>query len=183
VRRGLLDRITGGDVLTGLPPAVKAVGAGWREPVGQDGKGLPARLTDSAPHPDAFVLVIVSMAEPSSVTNDRVIPAYGTSPRQEGQGDHPESPLSSVSGSAIKRITAGVKAAADRRCRSFDLRPAFTLPAKSVRTKQEYCVPVFAATPHSEHWPVFWRFSAKRTQKWQDENGVTIRRECHGQKS
>jgi hypothetical protein len=142
VRRGLLDRITGGDVLTGLPPAVKAVGAGWREPVGQDGKGLPARLTDSAPHPDAFVLVIVSMAEPSSVTNDRVIPAYGTSPRQEGQGDHPESPLSSVSGSAIKRITAGVKAAADRRCRSFDLRPAFTLPPKSVRTKQEYCVPV-----------------------------------------
>ena len=136
VRRGLLGGITGGDVITGLLPAVKAVVAGWRQPIGQDGKGLPARLTDSAPHPDAFVLVIVSMAEPSSVANDRVIPANGTSPWQEVQGDHPGSPLSSASGSAIKRITAGVKAAADRRCQSFDLRPAFTLPAKSVSNEK-----------------------------------------------
>jgi hypothetical protein len=79
-------------------------------------------------YPDAFVLGVVSMAEPPSVANDRVIPAYGTSPWQKAQRDHPESPLSSASGSAIKRITAGVKAAADRRCQRFDLRPAFTLP-------------------------------------------------------
>ena len=131
VRCGLLGTITGGDVLTGLLPAVNAVVSGWRQPIRQDGKGLPARLTDSAPHPNAFVLVVVSMAEPSSVANDRVIPAHRTSPGQEAQRDHPESPLSSAPGSAIKRITAGVKAAADRPCQSFDLRPAFTLPAKS----------------------------------------------------
>jgi hypothetical protein len=133
----LLDRVTGGDVLTGLLSAVKAVVAGWRQPIGQDGKGFPTRLADSAPHPDAFVLVIVSMAAPASVANDRVIPANGTSPRQEVQRDHPGSSLSSASGSAIKRITAGVKAAADRRCQSFDLRPAFTLPAKSVSNEKQ----------------------------------------------
>ena len=137
MRRGLLGRITGGDVLTGLLPAVKAVVAGWRQPIGQDGKGLPAWPTDSAPHPDAFVLVIVSMAAPSSVANDRVIPANGTSPRQEVQRNHPGSVLSSAFGSAIKRITAGVKAAADRPCQSFDLRPAFTLPAKSVPNEKK----------------------------------------------
>jgi hypothetical protein len=126
---------------------VKAVVAGGRQPIGQDGKGLPARPTDSAPHPDAFVLVIVSVAEASSVANDRVVPANGTSPRQEAQRDHPESALSSASGNAIKRITAGVKAAADRRCQSFDLRPAFTLPANQFRTKKEYCFPAVAARP------------------------------------
>jgi hypothetical protein len=72
--------------------------------------GLPARLTDSAPHPDAFALVVVSMAEPSSVANDRVDPADRTLPREEVQWDYPGTLLSFVSGSAIKRITAGVKA-------------------------------------------------------------------------
>ena len=81
VWRGLLGRVTGRDALTGLLPAAKAVGAGWRQRIGQDGKGLPARLTDPAPHPDAFVLVVVSMTESSSVANDRVLLANGTSPR------------------------------------------------------------------------------------------------------
>jgi hypothetical protein len=54
-------------------------------------------------------------------------PRRRTSPRQEVQWDHPGSMLSFVSGSAIKRITAGVRA-----CRWFSLpgllrRPAFTL--------------------------------------------------------
>jgi hypothetical protein len=110
--------------------------AGWRQPIGQDGKRLSARLTDSASYPDPFVLVVVRAAEPSSVANDRVILANRTSPRQEAQRDHPESPLSSACGSAIKRITAGVKAAADRPCQSFDLRPAFTLPVKSVSNER-----------------------------------------------
>jgi hypothetical protein len=81
LRRGLLGRITGGEVLTSLLPAVKAVGAGWRQRIGQDGKGLSARLTNPAPHPNAFVLVVVRMTEPSSVANDRVLLASGTSPR------------------------------------------------------------------------------------------------------
>ena len=137
VRCRLLGRITGGEVLTGLLPAVKTVVARWRQPIGQDGKGLPARLTDSAPHPDTYVAVIVSMAEPSSVANDRIIPAYGTSPRQQAQRDHPGSALSSASGSAIKRITAGVRAAADRRCQVSIWGLAFTSRLNQFRTKKE----------------------------------------------
>jgi hypothetical protein len=110
VRYGLLGSFTGGDVLTSLLPAVKAVVAGWRQPIGQDREGLPARLTDSAPHPDAFVLVIVALTQSPSVADDGVVTANGTSPRQEVQRDHPGSMLSFASGSEIKRITAGVKA-------------------------------------------------------------------------
>jgi hypothetical protein len=147
VRRGLLGRITSGEVVTGLLPAPKAIVAGWRQPIGQDGKGLPARLTNPAPHPDALVLVIVSEAEPSPVPNDRVISANWTLPRQEVQRDHPESPLSSACGSVIKRITAGVKAAVDRPCQSFDLRPAFTLPATSVSNEKRILFSGFCRDP------------------------------------
>ena len=56
------------------------------------------------------MLVIVALTESPSVADDRVVTANGTSPRQEIQGDHPGSMLSFASGSAIKRITAGVKA-------------------------------------------------------------------------
>jgi len=161
VRRGLLDGITGGDVLAGLLPALKAVVARWRQPIGQDGKGLPARLTDSAPHPNAFVLVVVSMAEPSSVANDRVIPAHRTSPGQEAQRDHPESPLSSAPGSAIKRITAGVKAAADRGRQSTDLRPAFTLSSKSVSNEKRILLSGFGRDPSLRTLAGFYAFPVK----------------------
>jgi hypothetical protein len=67
-------------------------------------------MTDSAPHPNAFMPVVVGLAKPSSMANDRVVVANRTSPRQEIQGDHPGSALSLACGSAIKRITAGVKA-------------------------------------------------------------------------
>jgi hypothetical protein len=106
----LLGRITGGDSLARLLPAVKAVVTGWRQPVGQNREGLPARLTDSAPNPDAIVPVVVALTASPSVADDRVVPANRTSPRQEVQRDHPGSMLSFSSGSAIKRITAGVKA-------------------------------------------------------------------------
>jgi hypothetical protein len=106
----LLGSITGGDALARLLSTTKAVVAGWHQPIGQNREGLPARLTDSAPDPDAFVLVIVALTEPPSVADDRVVAANGTSPRQEFQRDHPGSMLSFTSGSAIKRITAGVKA-------------------------------------------------------------------------
>jgi hypothetical protein len=110
MRGCLLGRITGGDPLAGLVSAAQAVVPGRRQPIGQNREGLPARLTDSAAHPDAFVLVIVALTEPPSVADDRVVAAKGTSPRQEVQRDHPGSMLSFASGSAIKRITAGVKA-------------------------------------------------------------------------
>jgi hypothetical protein len=54
--------------------------------------------------------VVVGLAEPSSMANDRAVAANRTSSREEVQGDHPGSMLSFASGSAIKRITAGVKA-------------------------------------------------------------------------
>jgi hypothetical protein len=106
----LLGRIAGGDPLTRLLPAVEAVVPGWSHPIGQNRESLPARLTDSASHPDAFVLVIVALASAPSMANDRVVVANWTLPRQEVQWDHPGSMLSFASGSAIKRITAGVKA-------------------------------------------------------------------------
>ena len=67
-------------------------------------------MTDSTPYTNAFVPVVVGLAESPSVAYDRVSPANRTLPRQEVQGDHPGSLLSFSSGSAIKRITAGVKA-------------------------------------------------------------------------
>jgi len=61
-----------------------------------------------------LVPVIVSLAVPLSMPDDRVLPANRASPRKKIQRDHPGSLLSFVSGSAIKRITAGVKARRDR---------------------------------------------------------------------
>src|SRR5260370_40220118 len=57
----------------------------------------------------AFMPVIVGLAGPPPMADDRMIEAQRTPPRQEGQGDHPGSLLSFCSGNAIKRITAGVK--------------------------------------------------------------------------
>jgi hypothetical protein len=110
LRCGLLGGVAGGDPLAGLLSATQAERRCRRQPIGQNRESLPARLTDSAAHPNAVLLVIVSWTEPSSMADDRVVPANRTSPRQEIQWDHPGSMLSFVSGSAIKRITAGVKA-------------------------------------------------------------------------
>jgi hypothetical protein len=106
----LLGRIAGGEPLARLLPAVKAVVPAWGQPIRQNRESLAARLTDSAPHPDAFVLVIVALASAPSMANDRIDVAEWTAPRQTVQRNHPGSMLSSASGSAIKRITAGVKA-------------------------------------------------------------------------
>ena len=73
-------------------------------------------MTDSTSHPNVIVIFVVSLAEPPSMADDRVGVANRTSPWQEIQRDYPGSMLSFASGSAIKIITAGVKAAADRPC-------------------------------------------------------------------
>ena len=106
----MLGRIAGGDSLASLLPAVKAVVPAWRKPIGQNRESLPARLTDSAPHPETLVLAVVALTVSPPVADDRLVAANGTSPRQEFQRDHPGSILSFASGSEIKRITAGVKA-------------------------------------------------------------------------
>ena len=102
----MLGRIAGGDPLARLLPAVKAVVPGWSQPIRQNRESLPARFTESAPHPDAFVLVIVALASAPSMANDRLVVTNWTTPRQALQRNHPGSMLSSASGSAIKRITA-----------------------------------------------------------------------------
>jgi hypothetical protein len=78
--------------------------------VGQDGEGLLAWPTDSAPRPEDVTLIIMALTESPAVADDGVVVADRTSPRQEVQWDHPGSMLSFASGSAIKRIKAGVKA-------------------------------------------------------------------------
>ena len=110
VRPCLLDGITCGDARTGLLPALQAERRRRSKPIGQDREGLVARMTDSAAHPNVFVVFVVGLAEPPSMADDRVVVANRTSPRQELQRDYPGSMLSFASGSAIKIIKAGVKA-------------------------------------------------------------------------
>jgi hypothetical protein len=93
-------------------------------------------MTDSAPYPDAFAPVIVGLAEPPSVAGDRVVQAKRTLPRQEVQRDHPGSMLSFASGSAIKRITAGVKARRWFSLPGLRRRPAFTLLVYSLSNEK-----------------------------------------------
>jgi hypothetical protein len=110
VRRCLLHGIACGDALTGLLPALQAERRRRSEPIGQDCEGLSAGMTNSAPHPNAIVVFVVGLAKPQSMPDDRVVVANRTPPRQEVQRDYPGSMLSFASGSAIKIITAGVKA-------------------------------------------------------------------------
>jgi hypothetical protein len=119
-----------------------------REPIGQDREGLPARRTDSTSHPNAFVPVIVGMAEPLSMTDDRVVLTNRTSPRQEVQWGHPGSMLSLSSGSAIKRITPGVKARRDRSLLKFrSAGRAFHPPIKSVSNEKRILLSVGEREP------------------------------------
>ena len=113
-------------------------------------------MTDSAAHPNAFVPVIVGMAEPLSMADNRVILANRALPRQEIQRDHPGSMLSFASGNAIKRITAGVKARrADRSLLSFDLLAGPSPSGKvSFERKKNTVFRRGTRAPHSGHWPV-----------------------------
>jgi hypothetical protein len=108
----LLNGIACGNVLTGLLAATQAELRRRRQPIGQDCEGLAARMTDSASYPDPVVAPVVSLLAPLAMADDAIVATQRTSPREQLQreGYHPGSVLSSASGSAIKRITAGVKA-------------------------------------------------------------------------
>jgi hypothetical protein len=67
-------------------------------------------MADPAADPDASVSVIVRLPESPSVTNDRLALTKRAEPRQEIERNYPGSRLSCVSGFAINRIMAGVKA-------------------------------------------------------------------------
>ena len=89
VRRRLLNGNTGGNALAGLLPATQGKRRRRHQPLGQDREGLMARPTDPASHPNALVAVIVGLAEPLPMADDRVVAANRTPPREEVQGDHP----------------------------------------------------------------------------------------------
>jgi hypothetical protein len=167
VRRCLLHGITCGDALTGLPSATQTERRRRRQTIGQDREGLVARMTDSASHPNVFIPVIVDLAEPSSVADDRMALAKRTSPKQEVQWDHPGSMLSFVSGSAIKenhcwRGGPPLTVAAKVPIRWLGLHPSDKI---SFERNKNTALLLSAATPHLSHWPVifghpsstFWR--------------------------
>jgi hypothetical protein len=93
----------------------------WR-PDGQDGKGLPAGRAQSAPNEDKVVKWIVCLFAPLSMADDGSFTAHRTQPWQQADGNrgYPGSVLSSAFGSAIKRITAGVRACAMTAPARFD---------------------------------------------------------------
>ncbi len=96
----------------GLLSAVKTVVAVRWRPCRQNREGFSARPAPPTANPDAVVALVVRLLAPSAVTYDRPIAAHGTPPREQMQWkrSHPGSALFSFSGSAIKRIKAGVKA-------------------------------------------------------------------------
>ena len=93
-----------------LPPATDAVVTAGRRPDGQDRESLPAWRTSAAANPSPVAILIVCLFSSDSMTDDGLVVAKRTPPRQKTQRDYPGSVLSSVSGSAIKKIKAGVKA-------------------------------------------------------------------------
>jgi hypothetical protein len=71
------------------------------------------------------------------MADDGVVTAKRTLPREKIQRDHPGSALPSVSGNAIKRITAGVKARAGSLCQDCAGGRAFTLPVDSLSNEKK----------------------------------------------
>jgi len=94
--------------LCGLLPAVKAIVTARRRPSRQDGECFAAGPAQSAPNANDSVGLFM----PPTVADDSLVAAQKTPPWQllQREGGHPGSILPSASGSAIKRITAGVKA-------------------------------------------------------------------------
>lgn len=80
------------------------------QPSWQDGESCSARAANPTPHPDAIVSVVMGLSQPPPVPDDRFAMTERTSSRKLFQWNYPGSMLSSVACSAIKRITAGVKA-------------------------------------------------------------------------
>src|SRR6516164_5952986 len=113
LRSGLLpSTAVDGSRFPGLFPAAKAVLAVGRRPMGQDGEGQSTGPAHAATDPNPVVAFVVGLFLPPAMTGDGVLAAPRAASWQERQrkGRHPGSYLSSDSGSAIKRITAGVKA-------------------------------------------------------------------------
>ena len=130
--RRLFEWLTGGELFTRLVPAMQGEMPRWDQPMGQNREGFTTRAAYPSSHPYSFLLLVVSLAQAQSVTDDRIVAAKGASPRQALQRNYPGSSLSFSSGSAITRITAGVEARRGSSPAKFRSGRAFTLAAKSV---------------------------------------------------
>ena len=91
------------------------------------------------------------------MANDRMVPANRTSPRQQVQRDHARV-------NVVFRLWQCDKENHGWRegppvtvlWQSFrSAGRAFTLRQRQFRTKKEYRFAMLAASPHSEHWPVY----------------------------
>src|SRR5215471_9670774 len=83
---------------------------------------------------------------PAAMANDALTVAHRTAARQQAERDHPGSELSLPSGSAINRITAGVKARRDRSRQVSICWPGLHPPGNFDR-KKEYSFASAAASP------------------------------------
>ncbi len=113
VRCGLFpsNAVVGAHLVPGLLPAIDAVVAVRRRPEGRT-VNVPAGSASPATNPDPIALRVVSLLAPLSVAHDGSVARTGQrrGNRHSGIAVTPASVLCSGSGSAIKRITAGVKA-------------------------------------------------------------------------
>jgi hypothetical protein len=145
----LLGGLAGGDPLTSLLSATQGVVPKRYQPIGQDREGLPAWMTDSAPHQNAFLPVIMGWTEPSSMADDRVVSANRTSPRQGIQRDY-------LGVDVVFRLWQCDKEnhgwcegpPVTVLCQSFrSAGRAFTLRLNQFRTKREYSLAWWGASP------------------------------------
>jgi hypothetical protein len=127
-----------------------------RRPSRQNRECFAAGPAQPAPNADDIVDLVVGLFSPLPMANDGLVAAQRTPPRQHPQWErrHPGSILSSASGSAIKRITAGVKAAADRLCQVSISWTGLHPPAKSVSNEKRILPPPVRRHPHPPDWPV-----------------------------
>ena len=130
----------------------------WRRPGRPDRESLLARRASPPAYPDPVVLPVVCLFATSSVTDDRRLLAHRTPARHLRQADpaYPGSLLSSADGSAIKRITAGVKVRRWSPCqvRSGDW-PSPSCSDQCRTKKEQWHLPARRRSVYSEHWPVF----------------------------
>jgi hypothetical protein len=114
VRSGLFDRFAGRNAVAGELAAAQTECCGGRQRARQNCERKSARVTDATPNPDEVVMIVMGLSVSAAVADDGLGLAHRAAAREQAQGNHPGSELSSVSGNAIKRITAGVKARRDR---------------------------------------------------------------------
>ena len=111
---GLGERVQcdGAGVMEAFPPAEEVKQDIGRRPVRQDGEGQSTGPAHAAADPNPVVAFVMGLFPPPAVARDRILAAPRAASWQKRQRKcrHPGSDLSSGSGSAIKRITAGVKA-------------------------------------------------------------------------